>query len=120
MAFMNSERKAQRMPAIKAVLKKYNMKGTVSVRHYSTLVVTLTSGPLALTGVNPYWIEEHYAHDTVARDFLLELKAAMLGDDYFDHSDIQTDYFHCSHYIDIKVGKWNKEYVYTGSALEAA
>ena len=32
-----------------------------------------------------------------------ELTAAMYGKDYFDESDIMTDYFHCSHYISIDV-----------------
>ena len=50
MAFMNKERKAERMPAIKAVLKKYGMKGSVAVRHYSTLVVNLSSGDLDIMG----------------------------------------------------------------------
>lgn len=120
MAYMNQERKAKRMPAIKSVLKKYDMKGSVSVRNYSTLVDTLTSGPLDIGNVNEYWIDRHYAHDPVARDFLLELKDAMLGDDYFDHSDSQTDYFHRSHYISIKAGKWNKPYVFTGEKQQLA
>lgn len=110
MAYMNQQRKAQRMPGIKAVLKKYGMKGSVRVRNHSTLVVTLTSGPLDIGNVNEFWIEEHYANDPRARDFLLELKDAMLGDDYYDHSDSQIDYFNCSHYIDICAGRWNKPY----------
>jgi hypothetical protein len=34
---------------------------------------------------------------------LKELTAAMYGADYFDESDSQTDYFYCSHYIDIDI-----------------
>ena len=34
--------------------------------------------------------------------------AAMKGPDFFDHSDIQSDYFHLSHYIDINIGQWNQ------------
>jgi len=115
MAYMNQERKAARMPAIKAVFKKYGIKGSVRVRHHSTLVATLRSGPIDFFAqtdhyqVNEYWIEENFAGD--ARDCLLELKAALLGDDFFDHSDAQVDYFHRSHYIDIQLGEWNKPYV---------
>jgi len=43
----------------------------------------------------------------------LELKDAMLGDDYYDRSDIQSDYFDTSHYIDIRAGRWDKPYVCT-------
>lgn len=118
MAYMNQERKAERMPAIKAALQKYGMKGSVSVRNHMTLVVTLSEGPLDFGtdrhSVNTYWIEDHYQGD--AQAFLLELKDAMLGHDYYDRSDIQSDYFDTSHYIDINVGKWNKPYVLTTKA----
>lgn len=114
MAYMNQDRKQERMPAIKAVLKKYGMKGSVSVRNHMALVVTLSQGSIDFGndnhGVNTYWIEDHYKDNPVARDFLLELKDAMLGHDYYDRSDIQADYFDVSHYIDISIGKWNKPY----------
>lgn len=142
MAYMNKERKAARMPAIKAVLKKYNMKGTVRVRHYSTLVVTLRSGALDLIAfANKHnaeaartrgWgdahvitngrcsINEYYDADN-ARNlgeeeigaFIDELTTAMYGDDYYNHNDPMTDYFNCSHYIDINVGEFEKPYVLT-------
>lgn len=112
MAFMNQQRKAERMPAIKAVLKKYGMKGSVSVRNHMALVVTLREGEIDFgtdwCQVNTYWIDEHW--EGVARDFLTELKYAMLGHDYYDRSDIQTDYFDVSHYIDIDIGRHNKPY----------
>ena len=118
MAYMNQQRKAERMPAIKAVLKKYGMKGTVSVRNHMTLVVTVKSGDIDFSEfgdhyqVNPYRIETNYYG--AARDFLLELKDAMLGHDYFDESDSMSDYFHCSHYIGINLGKWNQPYIVHG------
>jgi hypothetical protein len=36
---------------------------------------------------------------------------AMKGPDFFDHTDIQSDYFNVSHYIDINVGKYDKPYI---------
>ena len=112
MAHVSQEMKAKLAPAIKSVLKKYKMKGSISVRNHSTLVVNLKQGPIEFGGdsiqVNTYWIHDHY--EGKAKKFLTELKEAMLGPDYFDHSDAQTDYFHCSHYIDINVGKWNSPY----------
>jgi hypothetical protein len=118
MAYMNQERKAARMPAIKAALKKYGVSGTVSIRNHSTLIVTLTKGPFEFGHINHYWIEDHY--QGAAKDFLIELREAMLGSDYFDHSDAQSDYFHCSHYININAGKWNKPYIHTKQAPKAA
>lgn len=55
MAYMNQDKKKSMMPQIKAVLKKYNMKGSVSVSNHSTLVVSLKSGSLDLiTAANKY------------------------------------------------------------------
>ena len=116
MAYFSQEDKKKRAPVIKKILKKYDMKATMSVRNHSTFIVTLKSGALDFgenKSVNVYWIDDNYKDDKEVRNFLTELKDAMLGDDYFDHSDIMTDYFHCSHYIDIKVGKWDKPYVCT-------
>jgi hypothetical protein len=136
MAYMNQDRKAQRAPIIKAILKKYNVKGSLSVRNHSTLVLTIKSGAIDFIGnynevvgntprymndplgfrpvkdsmdINPYWYQEHFTGK--AKDCLKEVLAAMYGADYFDDSDIQTDYFHCSHYVDVNIGKWNKPYI---------
>ena len=114
MAYVSQAKKQELAVGIKAVLKKYNMKGSIAVRHHSTLVVNLQSGPIDFehndfTSVNVYWIDSHYKG--VAKDFLNELLVAMKGPEWFDKSDAQSDYFHVSHYNDINVGKWNKEYI---------
>ena len=46
MAYVSQEFKKELTPAIKAVLKKFNMKGTISVNNHSTLVVKLKSGSI--------------------------------------------------------------------------
>ena len=46
MAYVSQDRKKSLAPAIKAVLKKYNVKGTLSVRNHSSLVLTLKSGSI--------------------------------------------------------------------------
>ena len=113
MAYVSQEKKAQLAPAIKAVLNKYGMKGSISVRHHSSLVVTVKQGPIDFgkddyIQVNTYWINDHY--EGTARDFLNELKAAMEGPGFFNEDDAMTDYFHRSHYTDINIGAWNKPY----------
>ena len=50
MAYMNQEQKKQRAPQIKKVLKKYGLKGTIGVRNYSTLYVTIKEGALDFIG----------------------------------------------------------------------
>lgn len=146
MAHFNQEKKRELTPTIKAVLKKYGMKGTISVSNCSTLIVTLKSGNLDVLGarkkdalnkfnlgikderevqilnralsqacheVNPSFIREFYADDAVCA-FFTELRDAMRGPNYFDKSDMQTDYFHCAHYIHINVGTYGKPYICLG------
>jgi len=123
MAYVSQEMKKELAPQIKAVLKKYGMKGSIAVRHHMSLVVNIKSGKLDILGalgaseyerdyvqVNPYWIEENYDNAEVVA-FLSELKDAMEGPNFFCHDDSMTDYFHRSHYIDINVGQFNKPYI---------
>jgi len=118
MAYVSKQDKAELAPKIKLVLKKYDMKGSISVRHHSSLVVTLQSGAIdfgdyshgnGYIQVNTYWIDDHYTG--IAKAFLTELLVAMKGPNYFNDDDAMTDYFSRSHYTDINVGKWNKPYV---------
>jgi len=118
MAYMNQERKRQLAPAIKSVLQKYGVKGSIAVRDHMTLVVNLKSGKIDFQKdhvdgqlhhqVNRYWFECHY--EGAARSFLKELLAAMRGDIWYDNSDAMIDYFDTAYYMDINIGQWNKEY----------
>ena len=127
MAYVSQADKKALTPAIKAVLNKYGMKGSISVRHHSTLVVKVKSGAIdfsdymrgeAYVDVNPYWIDQHY--NGIARDFLNELLDAMKGPNYFNHDDSMTDYFHRSHYTDITIGTaWDKPYTYMPNSIPA-
>ena len=136
MAYISQEKKAELAPAIKAVLKKYGMKGTIGVRNHSTLVVNVSQGPLDIIGnmfeikqakpnpypgteyakpaymqVNEHWIGENYSGK--CKEFLEALKDAMKGPTWYDRSDIQTDYFDTAWYLDINIGKFNLPYVLT-------
>jgi len=139
MAYMNQETKKEMAPAIKAVLKKYKMKGSIAVENYSTLVVNIRGGKLDLI---ENWIANHkyereyntqeqidawteefrsdahiqvnpYSIDNsysgVCEQFLSELRDAMMTGNH-DNSDIMTDYFDVGWYININVGRWNKPY----------
>ena len=114
MAYVSQADKKDLAPAIKTVLKKYNMKGSISVRNHSTLVVKITQGAIEFDtcegyhDVNVYWIDTHFAG--IERDFLNELLDAMKGTKYFNNDDAMTDYFSRSHYTDITIGTWNKPY----------
>ena len=138
MAYMSQEHKARLAPTIKSICKKYGIKATLSVRNHSSLVLTVKQGPIDFVenlietdrnkhygqpmseqqvaylrknnslDVNVYHYNSHYSGQALA--FLSEVIPAMYGPDYFDESDAQTDYFHCSHYIDVNIGRWNAPY----------
>jgi hypothetical protein len=137
MAYFNQERKQERAPAIKAILKKYGVKGSLAVHNHSTFVLNIKSGKIDFVenfiqtdgighgskmdqsqieyirknqslDVNPYWYQEHYSG--VAKAFLFEIFKAMNSGNH-DNSDIQTDYFDVGWYVDVNIGSWNKPYI---------
>ena len=115
MAYASQEMKKKLAPGIKAVLKKYKVKGSISIRDHMAVVVTLKQGAIDFgdneRNVNTYWIDRHYLGN--ARNFLNELKTAMEGPDFFNNDDSMTDYFHRSHYITILLGNHNSPYTVT-------
>lgn len=138
MAYFNQERKQERAPAIKAILKKYGIKGSLGVRNHSTFVLNIKSGKIDFIenfiatdaklihggkmsqdqidyirknqslDVNPYWFKEHFSGK--AKDFLTEVFQAMNKGNH-DNSDIMTDYFDVGWYSDVNIGSWNKPYM---------
>ena len=129
MAYVSKQDKAELAPAIKAVLNKYDMKGSISVRHHSTLVVKIKQGAIDFQDyfthgegyiqVNEYWIDQHYTG--IHRAFLNELLTAMKGTKYYNNDDAMVDYFDRSHYTDINIGAWDKPYAFVkGSKINVS
>lgn len=142
MAYFNQKMKAEKAPKIKAILKKYGLKGSIGVNNHSTLYVNLTSGELdfienfnkvggkfcerkcvkfypvedGYIQVNTHWLETSF--DGKALECLEELYEVMMDGNH-DNSDIMTDYFDVGWYVDINIGKWNKPYVCTLEVLNA-
>lgn len=138
MAYMNQEKKAKIAAALKPILAKYGVKGTLRVRNHMAIQLTISQGKLDFIGdmnderhnllgsqtidkaklreayhldINTYWCHEHYKGKT--KQFLAEAIPAMKAAEWYNNSDIQTDYFDTAYYFDITVGKWNKPYVLT-------
>jgi len=137
MAYMNQEKKARIAAQVKPILAKYKVKGTLSVRNHSTIVLNIKSGAIdfiqnyltldrnghpmyAMTDeqynyvyqkryldVNPYHYQNHFSG--TAKQFLNEVMAAMNAGNH-DNSDIQTDYFDVGWYVDVNIGQWDKPY----------
>lgn len=139
MAYMNQEKKAKIATVLKPILKKYGIKGSLSVRNHSSIVLNIKSGSINFIenfiqtdlntlhagkmsqdrvdyirktnylDVNPYWFQEHFSG--VAKEFLSEAMVALKSADWYDESDAQTDYFNTAYYVDINIGKWNTPYI---------
>lgn len=133
MAYISQERKAKIASVVKMILKKYGLKGSLSVSNHSKLNLTIRSGKIDFIknfnetvahdvhmfgrsfepatdhiDVNPYHFEKHF--DGEAREALEKLLRAMNAGNH-DNSDIQTDYFDVGWYVGVYIGKWNKPYV---------
>jgi len=116
MAYFSQESKKIVAAKIKPILAKYGIKGSLSVRNHSTVVLTLKSGKIDFVenmnrvcgspdyyrsqefrpvtrgniDVNPYWYQDHF--DGTAKKFLDEIFPAMKSAGWYDRSDIMTDY----------------------------
>lgn len=132
MAYMSQQQKKELAPAINAVLKKYGMKGSIAVKHLSTLVVNIREGKLDLIaaanahnmracrqGGGPFYpvadhfqehgyrVDEYYTGEV--QDFFLELRDAMMRGNH-NNSEPMTDYFDVGWYMNINVGQYDKPY----------
>jgi hypothetical protein len=133
MAYISQDEKKVVASRINPILKKYGLKGTLSIRHNSVLVLTIRSGSIdfiknhndnvdtirnyynrdgyKVSGsiqVNEYWYAEHFTG--VALEALSEIIPAMYLETYYDNSDISSDYFDVSYYVNVNIGTWNKPY----------
>lgn len=141
MAYMSQERKATILPVVKEILKRYGVKGTLSVDSHRTLVLNIREGSIDFIGnfnatcgsdlyqidrgfvpakdhvsVNVYHYSKHFGG--VAKRFLDEVYAAMMVGNY-NNSDIQSDYFDIGWYVDINIGRWNKPYTLDDDRIAA-
>lgn len=120
MAYYSQERKAVTAPKIKAILQSYGLKGTLSVRNKSTIVLTIRSGGVDFLSeytdrtddqirVNPYHYKSQFnGHAYHCLNHLFEV----LNDGNHDRSDVQSDYFDVGWYVDVNIGEWDLPYKY--------
>jgi len=134
MAYVDQDKKSKIAAALKPVVPK-GWKYSLAVRHHSTIVMTITAAPFDLMrafkasdyfdpttathiNVNPYHYRNHLDDESVADVFENIMDA--LNIDNHDRSDIQTDYFDVGHYVDLRVGRWDKPFQVTGTLAAAA
>lgn len=134
MAHMNQEKKSKLAPAIRMVLKKYGMRGSISVENHNSINVNIKSGKLDLIKnynetlknspewekyknrgilaseyiqVNEYHYKKYFTGKCLK--FIDEMITAM-NDGNYNHSDYQSDYFSVGWYTHLNIGHWNKPY----------
>jgi hypothetical protein len=123
MAYMNQDKKKVIASKLKPVLKKYGVKGTLSVRNHSSIVLNVKAGKIDFfedygdredakkfgIQVNPYWFHDHF--EGKSKQFLTEAFDALKSAGYYDNSDASVDYFDTAYYYNINIGNWKKPYV---------
>jgi hypothetical protein len=136
MAYVTQEVITKARLALKALNKEYGIKATLSGKGDSTLYLTITEGKIDFisnfcenvkakrrqhdtqqvidwvqkyqhVSVNQYYLDSSFSG--IALEYLEKAKDIMHAD-HWDKSDIQSDYFNCSFYISISIGRWNKPY----------
>ena len=138
MAHVSEEVIAKARDALKVLNKEFGVKATLSGKGDSTLHLTIAEGRIdfianylqnakaKITQHDSAWVIDavtkrqnvtvnHYYIDSsfsgIALEYLEKAKKIMHVD-HFDHSDIQSDYFHCAYYVGMSIGRWNKPYKY--------
>lgn len=136
MAYINQDTKAKIVAVLKPIMAKYGIKATFAVRNHMSFVVNIKAGQIDFIGnhvetvkdnnryspenikwiqdkgamdINQFWYHEHFTGK--ALEFFTELFGHIKkGGNWYDNSDIMTDYFDTAFYIDVNVGSWDKPY----------
>jgi hypothetical protein len=134
MAFISQDEKKVIAANLKKVIPD-SWKYSLAVRDNRTIVLTITSASVDLLSIinsnrenpvagsidlNTYYLDAHFKGNKEMVELFEKIHTTMRGANWFDDSDSQTDYFHCKHYTDIKIGRWDKPFVYVAPARAQA
>ena len=122
MAYYTQEQKKEMAPAIKKILKKYNMKGSLSVRNHSTVCLNLKSGALDILtdynnmrpsagNVKSCSVSYSNTFSGDCEKFMSEILNVLYTGNH-DNTDIMTDYFDVGWYVSVNIGAWDKPYTF--------
>lgn len=130
MAYMSQEKKVAIAAQLKTIIP-HGWKWSLGVDHHSTIVLKIRSAPVDLladvqwynearqtyANVNPYHWAKHFKGDVLS---IFERIFTALNTGNWDRSDIQSDYHDVGHYVEVRIGEWNKPFVITGAAVAQA
>ena len=128
MAYISKEQAQAKQKQLAKLNKEYGIKASFSGSNSSSLNLTIHSGVIDFfkylvpeikrqcnekefyLQLNHYYLNDWFdSNSYYALDYLLKAYSIML-EGHFDKSDSQSDYFYCSWYNFIQIGKWNKPY----------
>lgn len=124
MAYMDQEKKRVIAAAVKAVMPQ-GWKYSLAVRDYQVIVCTIRRAPFDLMAslanerwgqttyrdLNPHYIRREFDDECVADVFERIVSALNTGN--HDRSDTQRDYFDVGHYVEIRIGEWDKPFIFS-------
>ena len=124
---------ADSVKAIRVALKAEfpEIKFSVTLDNHSSVNISIMESPYNLinehtadeadikfgySSINHYY-PERYAHEALYQRIwdivkIAPFNAGTEDEPWYDRSDIQSDYFDVSYYLTLRVGKWNKAYVW--------
>lgn len=97
------------------------LKFGVRNSHKMKVIVTIKSGNIDFSDIlegeeycdiNHYYLDRYGKHENIFKKIVEIIKTAP-DKEWFDNSDIQTDYFHVSYYYSIRVGEFDRPYMMT-------
>jgi hypothetical protein len=130
MAWMSQEKKAEIARELKKVMPR-DWKYSLSVRHHSTIVLTIQAAPVDLMAiynkrvaeswerrgdkhkpetyaqVNEYHLDGQFSGELL--ETFEKIKGALNVGNH-DRSDLMTDYYDVGWYVDINIGRWDKPF----------
>lgn len=125
MAYVSEQIITKARTALKALNKEYGVKATISGKGSTDMCLTISEGKIDFIGnfcentkTNRRmhdtqqvidWVHLESSFSGIALEYLDKAKAIMYAD-HWDKSDIQSDYFNCSFFVNINIGRWNKPY----------
>ena len=130
MAYMTQENKKKIAAELKKVIPA-GWRWSLAVQHHSALSLTIAAAPIDLlkmntgsnnvgvgyTSLHEYYLEREFSGELLS--LFIAIKDAMNTGNH-DRSDSQTDYFDVGWYININIGRWEKNFVCTATPEYAA
>lgn len=126
MAFISTEKTKEIRENLKKAFPK--LKFSVTRIHYSKVIIIIKSGNIDFLGamecvdkakyeginVSEFSFEKYFFTEETQKA-ISQIFAIIKGQDWYDNSNAMIDYFETAYYFDLKLGEWEKPYIYKES-----